>query len=160
MHRALVTAIIALTSGSAMASSIEYVDGVQVSNGSFTPVKCVSCPPLKERTKPDTYAIPSIAPGTQQTEMREINGHKEMIRTEAWLGGAPVTFVTKNPAWLPLEDAGTAIAGHGSAAPATSAPETAATGPVGIDASATTGAIKAGVASGGTDFSDFKLRTE
>ncbi|MDS7596321.1 plant virulence effector HPE1-like domain-containing protein [Agrobacterium tumefaciens] len=165
MRRAFVTAIIALTSGSAMASSIEYVYGTKANNGSFTPLECVSCPPLKEKPKADGYSIPSIAPGTQQSEMREIDGRREIVRTEAWLGGAPVTFISKTPTWLPLDEAGTAIASDGEKTPTTPAAEAVSTVETGVDTSATTAAIKGDAASGvsastAPDFSDFKLRTD
>ncbi|MGG2476601.1 plant virulence effector HPE1-like domain-containing protein, partial [Rhizobium sp. BR5] len=100
MRRLFLTAIVALTGGSAMASSIEYINGAHVANGSFVRLDCAGCQPVKDKTTPQGYAIPSIEPGTQHTEMREVDGKRALLRTEAWLGGAPVTFVSTNPAWM------------------------------------------------------------
>ncbi len=110
MRRLLLTAVVALTGGSAMASSIEYVNGTHTSNGSFVRLDCAGCQPVKDKAAPEGFTIPSIEPGTQHTEMREIEGKRTLVRTEAWLGGAPVTFVSTNPAWMPQETPGTAIA--------------------------------------------------
>jgi len=96
MRRLLLTAVVALTGGSAMASSIEYVNGTHTSNGSFVRLDCARCQPVKDNPAPEGFAIPSIEPGTQHTEMREIEGKRTLVRTEAWLGGAPVTFVPRD----------------------------------------------------------------
>ncbi|MDA5632013.1 MULTISPECIES: plant virulence effector HPE1-like domain-containing protein [Rhizobium/Agrobacterium group] len=167
MRRLLLTAIIALTSGSAMASSIEYINGVHTSNGSFIRRDCTDCEPVKDKTTAQGYAIPSIEPGTQHTEMREVDGKRTLIRTEAWLGGAPVTFVSTNPAWMP-ETSSSAIATYDNAEPVAHPQETVAT-PAGIDVTTTTAGVKeistdnaAAPASASVvaapEFPDFKLR--
>ncbi|MCZ7462965.1 plant virulence effector HPE1-like domain-containing protein [Rhizobium rhizogenes] len=140
MRRLLLTAIIALTSGSAMASSIEYINGVHTSNGSFIRRDCTDCEPVKDKTTAQGYAIPSIEPGTQHTEMREVDGKRTLIRTEAWLGGAPVTFVSTNPAWMP-ETSSSAIATYDDAEPVADPQETVST-PAGIDVTTTTAGVK------------------
>ncbi|MBO9656024.1 MAG: hypothetical protein J7562_16970 [Agrobacterium tumefaciens] len=165
MRRLFLTAIVALTGGSAMASSIEYINGVHVSNGSFIRHDCAGCQPLKEKPATQGYAIPSIEPGTQHTEMREVDGKRTLMRTEAWLGGAPVTFLSTNPAWMPGE---TAIATHDKAEPEVTPAETVSA-PAGIDLTTTTAAVKkismensAGPTSASAvsapAFPDFKLR--
>ncbi|MDO3440992.1 plant virulence effector HPE1-like domain-containing protein [Agrobacterium sp. V1] len=167
MRRLLLTAIIALTSGSAMASSIEYINGVHTSNGSFIRRDCTDCEPVKDKTTAQGYAIPSIEPGTQHTEMREVDGKRTLIRTEAWLGGAPVTFVSTNPAWMP-ETSSSAIATYDDAEPVAHPQETVST-PAGIDVTTTTAGVKeistdnaAAPASASVvaapEFPDFKLR--
>lgn len=168
MRRLLLTAVVALTGGSAMASSIEYVNGTHTGNGSFVRLDCARCQPVKDNPAPEGFAIPSIEPGTQHTEMREIEGKRTLVRTEAWLGGAPVTFVSTNPAWMPQETPGTAIATYDEGEAGTPPEETAAT-PAGIDMTATTAATKTISAANATapssasamaapDFQDFKLR--
>ncbi|TRB00631.1 MULTISPECIES: plant virulence effector HPE1-like domain-containing protein [Rhizobium/Agrobacterium group] len=167
MRRLLLTAIIALTSGSAMASSIEYINGVHTSNGSFIRRDCTDCEPVKDKTTAQGYTIPSIEPGTQHTEMREVDGKRTLIRTEAWLGGAPVTFVSTNPAWMP-ETSSSAIATYDDAEPMAHPQETVST-PAGIDVTTTTAGVKeistdnaAAPASASVvaapEFPDFKLR--
>jgi len=84
MRRLFLTAIVALTGGSAMASSIEYINGVHVSNGSFIRHDCAGCQPLKEKPATQGYAIPSIQPGTQHTEMREVDGKRISV---CWVPG-------------------------------------------------------------------------
>lgn len=142
MRRLLLTAIIALTGGSAMASSIEYINGVQTSNGSFVRHDCSGCQPLKGKAVAQGYAIPSIEPGTQHMEMRDVDGKRTLMRTEAWLGGAPVTFVSTNPALMPADASSTAIATYDNAEPVAHPEETAST-PAGIDVTTTTAAVKA-----------------
>jgi hypothetical protein len=167
MHRLFLTAVIALTGGSAMASSIEYINGVHVANGSFVRRDCAGCQPVKGKAVTQGYAVPSIEPGTQHTEMREVDGKRTLVRTEAWLGGAPVTFVSTNPAWM-TETSSTAIATYDEAEPAAHPAGTVST-PAGIDVTTTTAAVKeistenaAEPASasviGAPQFPDFKLR--
>ncbi|MFK0209058.1 plant virulence effector HPE1-like domain-containing protein [Agrobacterium sp. NPDC090283] len=167
MRRLFLTAVIALTGGSAMASSIEYINGVHVTNGSFVRLDCAGCQPVKGKTVAQDYAVPSIEPGTQHTEMREVDGKRTLVRTEAWLGGAPVTFVSTNPAWM-AQPSSTAIATYDEAAPEAHPAETAST-PAGIDVTTTTAAVKeistettAAPASasviGTPQFPDFQLR--
>ncbi|MDZ7928417.1 MAG: plant virulence effector HPE1-like domain-containing protein [Agrobacterium sp.] len=177
MRRLVLTAVVALTGGSAMASSIEYINGTQTSNGSFVRLDCAGCQPVKDTTTPQGYAIPSIEPGTQHTEMREVEGKRTLVRTEAWLGGAPVTFMSTNPAWMPQETSGTAIATYDEGEAGTHPQDTAAT-PAGVDMTTTTAATKtisaANAAASSTasasasssasaittpDFQDFKLRS-
>ena len=140
MQRLFLTAIVVLTSGSAMASSIEYINDVQVTNGSFVRLNCAGCQPLKNKPAAQGYAVPSIEPGTQHTEMHEVDGKRTLVRTEAWLGGAPVTFVSTNPAWM-TDPSSTAIATYDDAAPEAHPAETAST-PAGIDVTTTTAAVK------------------
>jgi len=140
MRRLLLTAIIALTGGSAMASSIEYINGVHASNGSFVRRDCTGCEPVQDKTAAQGYAIPSIEPGTQHTEMREVDGKRTLIRTEAWLGGAPVTFVSTNPAWM-SETSSTAIATYDDAEPVAH-PQEAVSTPAGIDVTTKTAGVK------------------
>ena len=45
--------------------------------------------------KKNLYIVPEIAEGTERTELKEINGEMKVVRTEAWLGGSPVVFITK-----------------------------------------------------------------
>ncbi|WP_421361644.1 plant virulence effector HPE1-like domain-containing protein [Agrobacterium rosae] len=108
MGRTLLTIAIVLASGSAMASSIEVIKGNRTGNDSVVSVLCEACPPFKAKVKTANIA-PSLTPGTQDISIRDVNGKKQIVRTEAWLGGSPVTYVSNNPAWLPAEDAATAV---------------------------------------------------
>jgi len=39
--------------------------------------------------------VPTLEAGTQSVVVRNIDGQKRVVRTEAWMGGSPVTFVSK-----------------------------------------------------------------
>ncbi len=103
----------ALAATPATASSIQPVTGGNKGQGSVATVSCAQCPPLKEKEKSNSYVVPEIEPGTQKVEIREVGGERKIFRSEAWLGGSPVLFVTKAPegpvdtAEMPKEDAET-----------------------------------------------------
>lgn len=158
MRLHLSTIALALLASPALASSIEPVtSGDSEGQGSIHTITCGECPALREKPKGQAYFVPDIDPGTQKVEIREIGGEKKMFRSEAWLGGSPVVFVSKAPE-----------AGVGATAMPTS--ETANV----IDPDATTGALGAKAAShavtasaGGEpsgspalDSSTFELRVE
>jgi hypothetical protein len=82
-------------STAAMASSIETVTAPPAATPNITRLSCAAvCPPQKSNLSASTYVVPDIAPGTERTELREINGKMKFVRAEAWLGGSPVTFVS------------------------------------------------------------------
>lgn len=112
MRHILLALAIALTSGSALASSIEDVRAGRTSNNSIVTFGCATCPALKQKEKRARYQVPVLAAGTQETSIRDTDGKMTMVRTEAWLGGSPVTYVSSNPAWMPL-DTGSAITQDG-----------------------------------------------
>ena len=94
MRTLILTLASLAAAGAANASSIEIVTSGRDSNGSISTISCAHCPPPSVR-KRTTYIVPDIAPGTARMEVKEINGEMKLVRTEAWLGGSPVTFVTK-----------------------------------------------------------------
>ncbi|WEX78206.1 plant virulence effector HPE1-like domain-containing protein [Sinorhizobium numidicum] len=94
MRALLITAAFALASGTAAASSIEDVGSGKAVNSSVAAISCASCPPLKPKKK-SSYVVPDLAPGTERVEFKEIGGEVKSVRTEAWLGGSPVVFVSK-----------------------------------------------------------------
>ncbi|MGO6968747.1 plant virulence effector HPE1-like domain-containing protein [Rhizobium leguminosarum] len=152
MRQIFLGAAILLMAGSAMASSIEVVGKTAPSaEGSIVTETCAHCPPLQaELTKKD-YTVPELKPGVlQASEIRDVGGEKKIYRTEGWMGGSPVVFVSK----------ATPEAMLAAAPPAPPAD--------GIDMSATTAAVIGGdvkpVAAGmaeqpaAVNASDFKLR--
>ncbi|RXT28592.1 hypothetical protein B5P46_07360 [Rhizobium leguminosarum] len=152
MRQIFLGAAILLMAGSAMASSIELVGKTAPSaEGSIVTETCAHCPPLQaELTKRD-YTVPELKPGLlQASEIRDVGGEKKIYRTEGWMGGSPVVFVSKaTPEAI--------LAAAPSAPPAD-----------GIDMSATTAAVIGGdarpVAAGmaeqpaALNVSEFKLR--
>ncbi|WP_077962190.1 plant virulence effector HPE1-like domain-containing protein [Ensifer adhaerens] len=94
MRLLLITTVLGLAAGNAAASSIEAIASGTTDNASVSTVSCADCPPLQSRKKV-TYVVPTIAAGDETVELKKINGEMKMVRTEAWLGGSPVVFVSK-----------------------------------------------------------------
>lgn len=92
--RVLLFSLIGLAAASAHASSIEAIATGDAHVVSVTEMPCGHCPPPIEK-KSTSYVVPDIGEGTERVEMKEINGEMRLLRTEAWLGGSPVLFVTK-----------------------------------------------------------------
>lgn len=94
MRTLLFTVTSLLAAGSASASSVEVVKTGQDANNSISQLSCAHCPPPVV-TKKSSYVVPDVAPGTERVELKQINGEMKLMRTEAWLGGSPVVFITK-----------------------------------------------------------------
>lgn len=86
--------VTSLASGSAMASSIIAVEPDRNSGASVTTETCTDCPPLVKRDK-YSYVVPSLQNGPQSTKVEKINGQDKIVRTETWMGGSPVVFISK-----------------------------------------------------------------
>ena len=96
MRSFFVTLACVLAGGSAMASSIQPIDGTMIGGrGSIINKSCAECPPLKPPATEREYTVPTLEPGTQSVVVRNIDGQKKVVRTEAWMGGSPVNFVSK-----------------------------------------------------------------
>ena len=98
MRTLLPTFAFLLLATPALAGSIEPVIGGSSTGSSISAIRCDDCPALKPKAKSETYRVDAIDPGTQKVEIREENGERKMFRTEAWMGGSPVLFVSKAPA--------------------------------------------------------------
>ncbi|WP_457582469.1 plant virulence effector HPE1-like domain-containing protein [Ensifer canadensis] len=94
MRLLLITTAVALVAGSAWAQSIEKVVSGEAVNSSVATVSCAQCPPLQIKKKV-TYVVPEIEKGSEKVELKQINGEMRLVRTEAWLGGSPVVFISK-----------------------------------------------------------------
>ncbi|PST23658.1 hypothetical protein C7U61_03880 [Rhizobium sp. JAB6] len=96
MRSFFLTLACVLAGGTAMASSILPIDGTMIGGrGSIIDKSCADCPPLKPPVTEREYAVPTLEAGTQSVVVRNIDGQKRVVRTEAWMGGSPVTFVSK-----------------------------------------------------------------
>jgi hypothetical protein len=85
-----------LAGGSAMASSIQPIDSkTETGAGSIIDKVCTDCPALKPQMVKKDYVVPDLTPGTQSIVVRDIDGQKKVVRTEAWMGGSPVVFISK-----------------------------------------------------------------
>lgn len=145
-----------LMCGSAWASSItEITPSGRVH--SIIEKTCAACDqanlkrPRPAVEGPGIYHVPSLGADIQTTEIRAINGEEKIVRTEAWLGGSPVTFISKLPAGMsPQQKAEATLPVING--PANTVKAIAAAAPDGIDNSATTAAV------GAQSFDDFSLR--
>jgi hypothetical protein len=100
MRQIIVGVVGVLMAGSAMASSIEVI-GSDATSGNSSIIKkvCTTCPPLQVLQAKKEYIVPTLADGAlEHSQIRDINGEKKLYRTEGWMGGSPVVFVTKAPA--------------------------------------------------------------
>ncbi|NEH98628.1 plant virulence effector HPE1-like domain-containing protein [Rhizobium johnstonii] len=97
MRQIFLGAAILLMAGSAMASSIEVVGKIAPSaEGSIVTETCAHCPPLQAEVTKKDYTVPELNPGVlQASEIRDVGGEKKLYRTEGWMGGSPVVFVSK-----------------------------------------------------------------
>ena len=133
MRTLLPTFAFVLLAAPALAGSIEPISGAASAGGSVSTIDCSDCPALKPRRDTDAYHVDAIEPGTQKIEVREADGELKIFRTEAWMGGSPVLFVSKAPAET-VEAAGIGQSADGH-------PEAAET----VDAGAKTGALDSSV---------------
>lgn len=92
--RVVLSVVALLVSGPALAQSIETVKSLPAGalNDSVTRIACPSCPTLQ--VKKSDYDVPALATGQQRMELRTVSGTQKLYRTEAWLGGSPVVFVS------------------------------------------------------------------
>lgn len=97
MRTLLPTFAFVLLAAPAFAGSIEPVATATSAGTSVETITCNDCPPLKPRRSLDAYHVDAIEPGTQKVEIREADGERKIFRTEAWMGGSPVLFVSKAP---------------------------------------------------------------
>lgn len=97
MRRIFFSVFFLLAAGSAMASSIDVIGPSKPKEaGSIITETCDHCPPLQVEASKKDYAVPELRPGAfQQAEVRDVDGQKKIYRTENWMGGSPVLFVSK-----------------------------------------------------------------
>ena len=96
MRSMFLSAAFLLIASSAMASSFLPIDGKTRTSGDSIQTKvCADCPPIKPEIAKKDYVVPELPVGTQTTVVRQINGEQKVVRTEAWLGGSPVVFISK-----------------------------------------------------------------
>jgi hypothetical protein len=93
MRMILLAGVISMAAVTAQAES--SIDAVTTSSESTSidRISCPSCAPLKTEKEEEPELV--LKPGTQKVELRKVNGEMKVFRTEAWLGGSPVTYVSK-----------------------------------------------------------------
>jgi hypothetical protein len=97
MRHIILTAAFVLTgSAAAMASSLLTVDEAHSKGAaSIVSKSCAECPPQVVEVIKKSYIVPKLTPGAQKVEVRGTGGQKTIARTEAWMGGSPVVFISK-----------------------------------------------------------------
>ena len=94
MLRVMIAAALCAAAGAAHAGSIESFTATTSTRTSIVEIGCPSCAQeLKEKIAEETEV--KLAPGEQIVEVREVEGQMMIYRTENWLGGSPVTMVSK-----------------------------------------------------------------
>lgn len=129
--RLVLPALAALAiAGTAQAGSIESVKDLPkpASADSIVVVGCGDCPP--PAPKKSAYLVPALKVGEQTVEIKTVNGEQKIYRTDAWIGGSPVTYVS-----TPTKEEIAAIENP--------VPEKTAARGDGIDKTATTAAVGA-----------------
>ncbi|MDO1581229.1 plant virulence effector HPE1-like domain-containing protein [Rhizobium oryzicola] len=127
---ALMIAAFAASTAAANAGSIIKMTGTPITVApSMIAMTCADCqavtPDLKNKPKAATLPVET------QAEVKNFYGKKAVIRTGAWMGGSPVTFVSLSPVWISEEEL--MMAGQRAAPPKSD----------GVDFNATTSAVGA-----------------
>lgn len=74
--------------GTAFAGSFAKAGDIGIDAGS---IQTIGAPAPKPAAAP---VDPSLGPGHELIRIAEVDGKQRIFRTEAWLGGSPVTYVT------------------------------------------------------------------
>lgn len=88
--------ILALLSPAAAAQA-GSIDAIKTGTDAVRSIETIKCDACVRKTEKKAEAAVELAPGTQKIEIREVDGVRKIYRTEAWLGGSPVVFVSKAP---------------------------------------------------------------
>ena len=78
-------------------------DGQPAKASSIISIGCEACPPLKAKEKKPEYLPPQLNGAIQETTIRDVDGVKQIERSEQWLGGAPVRYISHSKTFLPPE---------------------------------------------------------
>ncbi len=105
MYSHLLTILALATASPAAASSIENLSTIPIANPeSVVEIRCGDCVGHETIEEP-TYKVPELHGSTQRLELQDRNGKPALMRTEAFMGGSPVTFVSLNPVFIDSEKA-------------------------------------------------------
>ncbi|TNM65927.1 plant virulence effector HPE1-like domain-containing protein [Aliirhizobium smilacinae] len=102
MRHLALTAFV-LFAGTAQAQSIlPLSSNTQGTSPSMLSMTCETCPPLKA-SDDSNYKVPVLRGTTQSVSLMEIDGQKKIVRTDAWMGGSPVVYISKVPDWMSVD---------------------------------------------------------
>ena len=97
MRLAIVTSSLVLLGTVAHAGSIEPVTTRGKTSPSQLSVTCNGCTPLPKSKNELLLNVPKWKPSDADVVIKEVDGVKKRFTKEAWFGGSPVIFVTKEP---------------------------------------------------------------
>lgn len=89
MRSLVLLAMLITLPGTAFAGSFVSLQGNDVDAGSIEAIGT----PAPKVVKPEPVR-PALAPGHEMIRIADVDGKQKIFRTEAWLGGSPVTYVT------------------------------------------------------------------
>ena len=93
MLRLIAATLLCAGASAAGASSIESFKETSSTRSSIVEIGCHECARAAEAAAQEAEV--RLEPGEQIIEVREVDGEKKIYRTEGWLGGSPVTMVSK-----------------------------------------------------------------
>ncbi|WP_420408550.1 plant virulence effector HPE1-like domain-containing protein [Hoeflea sp.] len=93
MLRLIAAALLYAGASAASASSIEVFKETSSTRSSIVEIGCHECVRAAEAAAREAEV--RLEPGEQIIEVREVDGEQMIYRTEGWLGGSPVTMVSK-----------------------------------------------------------------
>lgn len=94
MRLGMLALVVVSSAASAHAGSIDVIKTSAENSGSVEHIRCDNCVRKMEEKK--SASVIELAPGTQKIEIREVDGVRKVFRTEAWMGGSPVVYVSKS----------------------------------------------------------------
>jgi hypothetical protein len=101
--RHLALAAFVFVAGTAQAQSIlPFSSQGHGASSSIVSKTCENCPPLTMQD--DTgYKVPVLRGSMQAVSIMDIDGQKKIVRTEQWMGGSPVVYISKVPDWMTVD---------------------------------------------------------
>lgn len=104
MFSSVLALVASIAAGSADTSSISVLSGKPVAGTpSVIEIACTDCNGKRPRLSRSTYVVPSLETGYERVTISEIGGKPAVTRTENFMGGSPVRFVSLNPVWVERE---------------------------------------------------------
>jgi hypothetical protein len=118
----------------AFAAEAASIDDIKTGRANPTSIQTITCKTCQQQPRKAVAQAPELEPGTQKVELREVGGVMKVYRTEAWLGGSPIVFVSKATPDLISAMATTTPAGHDILSSGAAPGEVPATPPATLDA--------------------------
>ncbi|MBB4143016.1 plant virulence effector HPE1-like domain-containing protein [Rhizobium rhizoryzae] len=104
----MISSVLALVASVAAVSadmtSISVLSGQPLAaTPSVVRIACTHCDGKAPRRSKSEYVVPSLDAGHERVTISQIGGKPAVTRTENFMGGSPVRFVSVNPMWVERE---------------------------------------------------------